>query len=205
MPDLFDVIHERRSVRKYLPKPVSKELIQEVLEVAGWAPSAHNAQPYRFIILENATIKEELAEAMAKVWVADLSKDGETIEADRLKYRVDRFAKAPALILACITGIEGLPSYTDERRQRCLHDLAVQSLGAAIENLLLAAHSKRLGACWYSAPCFCKETVKQNLGLPYEAEPQAFVVLGYPAETPSVPMKKSTTEYCFVDAWGKKL
>ena len=142
---------------------------------------------------------------MAKIWVADLSKDGQTIEADRLKNRVDRFAKAPALILACIIGIEGLPSYSDERRQRCLHDLAVQSLGAAIENLLLAAHSKGLGAFWYSAPCFCKETVRQNLGLPDEAEPQAFVVLGYPAETPSVPLKKSLTEYCFVDAWGKKL
>jgi F420 biosynthesis protein FbiB-like protein len=205
MPDLFDVIHERRSVRKYLPKPVPKELIQEVLEAAGWAPSAHNAQHYRFIILENATIKKELAEAMAKVWIADLSKDGQTIETDRLKDRVDRFAKAPALILACITGIEGLPSYSYERRQRCLHDLAVQSLGAAIENLLLAAHSKGLGTCWYSAPCFCKETVKQNLGLPDEAEPQAFVILGYPAETPSVPLKKSLTEYCFFDAWGKKL
>ncbi len=204
MPDLFEVIHARRSIRKFQPQPVQKALGLEVLAASGWAPSAHNAQPYGFIILEDAQIKLELATAMAKVWVSDLTKDGETIGPDKLAERIDRFAKAPTLILACITAIEGLPRYADERRQRGLHDLAVQSLGAAIENLLLAAYAKGLGACWYSAPCFCKETVRQKLGLPDGVEPQAFVILGYPAETPMVPKKKSLTEYCFVDEWGKK-
>ncbi len=205
MPDIFDVIHTRRSIRKFLPQPVPKELILEVLATAGWAPSAHNAQPYGFIILENAQIKQELADAMAQVWVADLAKDGLTIDADKRGERVQRFAKAPALILACITSIEGLPSYSDERRQTCIRDLAVQSLGAAIENLLLAAHAKDLGACWFSAPGFCKETVRKKLEIPATVEPQAFVVLGYPAENPSVPPKKQLAAYCFMDKWGRKL
>jgi Nitroreductase len=201
---LYDIIKKRRSVRKYLPQIVPREAVLEVLVAAGWAPSAHNAQPYGFIILEKAQIKQELADAMAKIWIADLAKEGQTIDNDKRRERVERFAKAPVLILACITGIEGLPSYPDERRHACLHDLAVQSLGAAIENLLLVAHAKGLGACWYSAPCFCKETVKQKLGLPDEVEPQAFVVLGYPAETPLAPKKKSLTEYCFFNAWDTK-
>ena len=205
MPDLLDTIEGRRSIRKYQLKQIPRKLIEEVLVAAGWAPSAHNAQPYGFIVLENAQTKLDLAEAMAKVWVADLEKDGQTIEADRLRERVERFAKAPVLILACITGIEGLPRYSDARRQACLHDLAVQSLGAAIENLLLAAHAKGLGACWYSAPCFCKETVKQKLMLPDVVEPQAFIVLGYPAEKPLAPKKKSLAEIGFVDEWGRKL
>jgi len=142
---------------------------------------------------------------MAQVWVADMSKDGQTIDEDKRRERVERFAKAPVLILACVTSIEGLPSYSDMRRQACLHDLAVQSLGAAIENLLLAAHAKGLGACWYSAPCFCKETVKHTLKIPDAVEPQAFVVLGYPAENPSVPPKKPLTAFCFVDKWGRTL
>ena len=121
-----------------------------------------------------------------KTW----QKTAKRLTQDKRKERVERFAKAPVLILACITGIEGLPSYSDMRRQACLHDLAVQSLGAAIENLLLAAHAKGLGACWYSAPCFCKETVRQTLEIPDEVEPQAFVVMGYPAENPAVPSKK---------------
>ena len=202
MPDLNDTIRERRSVRKYLPQKVPNEIVKEVLVAAGWAPSAHNAQPYGFIILENPETKQELANAMAQVWVADLAKDGQTIGADKRKERIERFTKAPVLLLACITSIKGLPSYSDERRQMCLHDLAIQSLGAAIENLLLVAHAKGLGACWYSAPCFCKETVKQTLKLPDQVEPQAFIVLGFPAEKPNVPAKKLFTEYCFVDKWG---
>ncbi len=205
MPDLFDVIRSRRSIRKFLPRQVPKELVLEVLANAGWAPSAHNAQPYGFIVLEDAQIKQELADAMAQVWVADLAKDGQTIDADKLQERVERFAKAPVLILACITGIEGLPNYSDERRRSCLHELAVQSLGAAIENLLLAAHAKDLGACWYSSPCFCKETVRETLEISDVVEPQAFVVLGYPDETPTVPKKKSLSEFCFVDMWGRAL
>jgi coenzyme F420-0:L-glutamate ligase / coenzyme F420-1:gamma-L-glutamate ligase len=205
MPDLFEVIHSRRSIRKFQQYLVSKELVLEVLAASGWAPSAHNAQPYGFIILENAQIKQELADAMAQVWVEDLAKDGQTIDADKRQERVERFAKAPILILACVTVIDGLPSYSDMRRQACLHDLAVQSLGAAIENLLLAAHAKGLGACWYSAPCFCKETVRQTLEIPDEVEPQAFVILGYPAETPTVPKKKSLPEFCFVDQWSRTL
>ncbi len=205
MPDLLDTIEGRRSIRKFQLKQVPRKLIEEVLVVACWAPSAHNAQPYGFIVLENAQTKLDLAEAMAKVWVADLKKDGQTIEADRLRERVDRFAKAPVLILACITDIEGLPRYSDTRRQGCLHDLAVQSLGAAIENLLLSTYAKGLGACWYSAPCFCKETVKQKLMLPDAVEPQAFIVLGYPAEKSLAPKKKSLAEIAFVDEWGKSL
>ena len=114
MPDLFEVIHSRRSIRKFQPYLVPKELVLEVLGASGWAPSAHNAQPYGFIILENAQIKQELADAMAQVWVEDLGKDGQTIDADKRQERVERFAKAPILILACVTGIEGLPSYSDD-------------------------------------------------------------------------------------------
>ena len=84
-------------------------------------------------------------------------------------------------------------------------DLAQQSLGAAMQNLLLTAHAVGLGACWFCAPGFCKETVRKVLKIPDAVEPEAFVILGYPAETPSVPTKKSLGEYCFVDMWGMKL
>jgi coenzyme F420-0:L-glutamate ligase / coenzyme F420-1:gamma-L-glutamate ligase len=202
MPDLIDALKERRSVRKYQPKPVPKELILKILQAAGAAPSAHNSQSYRFIILEDARVKRELAEAMAKMWAADMEKDGQPMNADRRRERVDRFAKAPCLILACTTSVDGLPVYADERRS-CVRDLAMQSLGAAIENLLLAAHALGLGGCWYAAPCFCKETVRIVLKIPHEVEPQAFVVLGYAAEKPSAPLKKAVGDFCFSDGWSR--
>ena len=203
MPDLFEVVKQRRSIRKYLPRSVQKEIILKVLEAAGCAPSAHNSQPWRFIVLSNESIKLELADAMAEAWAADLKKDGKIVDLTERKERVGRFANAPVLILACLT-MDGLRKFPDEERQMCERDLAVQSFGAAIQNLLLTAHAKGLGACWYCAPGFCKKTVREVLKIPDSVEPQSFVILGYPAETPSVPKKKSLDEYCFVDEWGRK-
>lgn len=202
MPDLFDAIKQRRSIRKFLPRPVPRAVVLEVLEAAGWAPSAHNSQPWRFILIENASVTRVLAEKMAQAWADDLGKDGITTEESKRIERRERFANAPALILACIT-MEGLRKFPDEKRQKCEHDLAVESLGAAMQNLLLAAHALGLGACWFCAPSFCKETVRELLKIPDAVEPEALVVMGYPAEAPSPPARKAVGEYCFVDEWGK--
>jgi len=203
MTALFDTLKGRRSIRKYLQHPVPRDLVEEILVAAGCAPSAHNSQPWRFIVLSNESIKLKLADAMAEAWAADLKRDGKIVDLIERKERVGRFANAPVLILACLT-MDGLRKFPHEKRQMCERDLAVQSFGAAIQNLLLTAHAKGLGACWYCAPGFCKETVRGVLKIPDSVEPQAFVILGYPAETPSVPKKKSLGEYCFVDEWGRK-
>jgi F420 biosynthesis protein FbiB-like protein len=201
---LYDIIKKRRSIRKHLPQKVPREAVLEVLVAASWAPSAHNSQPWRFIILENPSIKRRLAEAMADIWVADAEKDGAEVDAKMRQERVDRFVNAPALILACSTMV-GLRKFPDQKRQMFERDLAQQSLGAAMQNLLLTVHALGLGACWFCAPGFCKETVRKVLGIPETAEPEAFVIIGYPAETPSVPPKKSLPENCFLDMWGNKL
>ena len=203
MSHVLDAIKERRSVRKYLARPVPQKAIEEVLVAAGWAPSAHNAQPWRFIILADALVKRELAEAMAESWAADIAKDGLTIEPEKLKLRVERFATAPVLILACLT-MDGMDNFSDEKRQKCERDLAMQSLAAALENMLLAAHAKGLGACWFCAPSFCKETVRRVLKIPDGVEPEGLIAMGYPAEEPPVPSKKPIGDYCFRDKWGIK-
>src|SRR3989304_5616310 len=164
-----DIIRERRSIRKYAPRPVPTETLREVLEAAGWAPSAHNAQPWRFIVLIDKPSKKELSEAMANA------------------------------------GIKDMINYEDKSQQKSERDLAVQSLGAAVQNMLLAAHSKNLGACWFCAPVFCKEAVRQVLKIPEDVEPQALITLGYPAEKPSAPCRTTLANYAFSGFWGKKL
>ena len=203
MSHVSDAIKKRRSVRKYLARPVPQEAIEEVLVAAGWAPSAHNTQPWRFIILADRSVKRELAEAMAESWAADIAKDGLNIDPEKIKFRVERFATAPVLILACLT-IDGMDNFPDEKRQKCERDLAMQSLAAALENMLLAAHSLGLGACWFCAPAFCKETVREALEIPVEVEPQALIALGFPAEEPPAPPKKPLGDYCFRNTWGCK-
>ena len=199
---LNDAIKKRRSVRKYLPRQVPESIIKEVLAAAGWAPSAHNSQPWRFIVLADASVKRMLADAMADAWVKDLQRDGITVESDKRTERVERFATAPVLVLASLTVVD-LRKFPDSERQMCERDLAVQSFGAALQNLLLEAHTKGLGACWFCAPAFCKETVRKILKIPDAVEPQAFVAMGYPAEKPKVPIKKLLEGYCFIDLWGK--
>jgi coenzyme F420-0:L-glutamate ligase / coenzyme F420-1:gamma-L-glutamate ligase len=204
MPGVIDAIQKRRSVRQYLPHDVPSELVLEVLAAAGWAPSAHNSQPWRFIVISEPAVKRKLASAMADAWAADLAKDGSTVDSDKRQERVERFAEAPALILGCLT-MEGLRNFPDAERQSCERDLAVQSFGAAMQNLLLVAYTQKLASCWFCAPAFCKQTVREVLKIPDNIEPQAFVILGYCGESPQAPPKKRLAEYCFVDLWGKPL
>lgn len=206
MDHIMDSIKERRSIRKYSSRKVSPDILRQVLEAARWAPSAHNAQPWRFIVLTNASLKRELSEAMADVWVADMIKDCIRSEAreNQRKASVERFTHAPVLIVACLT-MKDMIRYADESRQKSERDLAVQSLGAALQNLLLAAHANGLGACWFCAPIFCKETIKKILKVPDDVEPQALITLGYPAEKPHAPSRKPLENYSYVDCWGEKL
>jgi F420 biosynthesis protein FbiB-like protein len=206
MSHVTDAIRQRRSIRKYTQRPVPPEAIREILNAAKWAPSAHNAQPWQFIILTETQQKRRLAEAMANTWLQFLKKDGETQEnrAKLIHDSVERFTNAPVLVVACLT-MKDMLCYPDEERQKCEHDLAVQSLGAAIQNMLLAAHAKQLGACWYCAPIFCKTAVRQALRILEDAEPQALITIGYPAEKPNPPRRKPFHSIIHSDTWGKKL
>jgi F420 biosynthesis protein FbiB-like protein len=143
---------------------------------------------------------------MADVWIADMIKDGVASEAreNQRKASVERFTNAPVLIVACLT-MKDMLRYADKSRQKSERDLAVQSLGAAIQNMLLAAHANGLGACWFCAPIFCKETVQRILKVPDDVEPQALITLGYPAEKPRAPSRKPLETYAYLDYWGKKL
>jgi coenzyme F420-0:L-glutamate ligase/coenzyme F420-1:gamma-L-glutamate ligase len=203
---VMDLIKRRRSIRKFSPRKVEGAVVREVLEAARWAPSAHNAQPCRFIVVIDAALKRDLAEAMAAARLAEMTKDGVVVEVreNATKSSVERFTSAPVLVVACLT-MRDMPKRADELRQLCERDLAVQSLGAALQNMLLVAHARGLGACWFSAPCFCKETVRKVLKIPKDVEPQALIALGYPAEKPKAPSRKPLRSHAYFDGWGEKL
>jgi coenzyme F420-0:L-glutamate ligase / coenzyme F420-1:gamma-L-glutamate ligase len=203
MSNLSEALRQRRSIRKFQSKPVSREVVVVVLEAAGWAPSAHNSQPWRFVVVENSAVKLELAEKMAEAWAQDMARDGSNVDEVKRVERRERFAKAPVLILACLT-MADLMKFHDKELQQTERDLAVESLGAGLQNLLLAAHSLGLGACWYCAPAFCKQTVREVLKIPKDIEPSALIALGYPAESPAAPTRKDVKELCFWDIWDNR-
>lgn len=201
--DFIKIIRGRRSIRSYLAKEVDFELVLRLIDAARWAPSAHNAQPWRFIIISDPNVKRELAEAMASDWLRDLRGNGVPEEEARklTEASIKRFSEAPILIVAAITMRE-MHKYPDKRRQRFEHLMATQSLAAAIQNLLLAAHVEGLGACWFCAPLFCQNTVRRVLRMPRDVEPQALITIGYPAEIPEPPPRKPLKEIAFKNYWG---
>ena len=196
------LLKNRRSIREYTPKNVSEKVLDVILEAAMWSPSAHNAQPWRFVVIRDSAVKLKLAEAMACRWERDLAKDGVS-ERDReslARVSVERFSSAPIVIVSCLTMVE-MNHYPDKRRLRIESIMAVQSVAAAIENMLLAAHAMGLGACWFCAPLFCPETVRKVLRLPPDFEPQALITLGYSAERPLPPLRKPLKEIVHLNGW----
>lgn len=180
---LVDLMLSRRSIRRYLPDPVPRALIEHLLKAAVWAPSAHNRQPWRFAVIESSERKETLARAMGSRLRNDLEADGvdEAVIAADVGRSYERITSAPLLILLCLS-MADMDVYTDETRNRLEYLMAVQSTAMAGQNLLLAAHEAGLGACWMCAPLFAPDVVKAALELPEDWQPHGLITLGYPAQ-----------------------
>ena len=159
------------------------EYIAQLLEAAVWAPSAHNRQPWRFVVIRQAATKTRLARAMGARLRRDLAADGlpqALIDADvGRSYR--RITEAPLLLLLCMS-LQDMDDYSDERRMACERAMAQQSAAMAGQNILLMAASLGLGACWMCAPLFCQELVAEVLDLPPDWQPQGLITLGFPAQ-----------------------
>ena len=182
---LLDLMRRRRSVRRFRPTLLADLRVKRVLEAARLAPSAHNRQPWRFVVLRDEGERARLADAMGARLRSDRLADGadpEVVEADVVRSRI-RLVQAPCAILVCLT-LHAMDRYPDERRTAAEERMAVQSVAMAGENLLLAASAEGLGACWMCAPVFAPQEARRALGLPDDWEPQGIVLLGEPAEDP---------------------
>lgn len=179
-------ILSRRSIRNYLSEPVSKEDLQEILEAGTWAPSAVNLQPWYFVAIQSKEELAKMSEIMERV-------------ANRLEPSLKaRFANAPAVVDETTTFVRNLggapvyilafqlkPDYENKA------DMINLSIGAALENILLAAHDKGLATCWLTAPV---ETLVgdelRDMFAPGKGSLVALVTLGYPAKEAKAPRRK---------------
>jgi F420 biosynthesis protein FbiB-like protein len=174
-------IDARRSVRAFTDAPVAQGDLDAIVTAACTAPAPHHSRPWRFATITSADGKQALADGMGERWRADLAGDG--VAPARIDELVDashrKITGAPALVLACLTW-SGLDRYPDETRQRAEWGMALLSLGAAVENLMLAAADRGLASCWVAAPIFCPDEARDALALPDEWRPQALVLVGHP-------------------------
>lgn len=185
------LVRERRTVRAYRSDDVDLGVIRQALEDACWAPSPHHTQPWRFVLIASEAERRRLAEAMGERWQEDLSQDelSPRLIDGQLKGSRVRLGKARTLVVVCLSQND-LDRYPDQRRQAAERDMAVQSIGAAVQNLLLALHLNGLAACWMCAPLFCPEVVQATLDLPPDWEPQALITIGRAVEPPPAPQRR---------------
>lgn len=182
---LAELIRGRRSVRALLPEPVPASVIDEAIAAAGWAPSPHGRQPWRFAVVESTLRKVALADAMAETWLEQLRLDGQSdsVVQIRLGKSRQRIATAPIILVACLYLVD-LDVYPDAARSEAERIMAIQSLGAAIQNALLSIYAAGYDAGWMCAPLFCPDIVRAQLGLSSDHIPHAMIPVGRAAADP---------------------
>ncbi len=191
--DTQESLLNRRSIRKYLKDPIAPELTEKIMTAATWAPSGGNSQPWRFYVANGAK-RDELVQAMAEapgpdapsieafdeIIVPDvegglrLQGKGDASEAALKKLGEDfqkfnrfgsiRFYQAPVAIVVAKPQTGG----------------SSLDIGAAVENLLIAAQGEGLGTCWLGMPLMFKDKIREVLDIPGNEDLVTCVSLGYP-------------------------
>lgn len=174
-------IEARRSIRSFTSEPVPRAELDALVEAACCAPAPHHSRPWRFVTIHSDGAKQRLAAGMGDRWRSDLAGDG--LDAARIDALVAtshrKLMTAPSMIVGCLTW-NGLDRYPDAERQRAEWGMALLSLGAAVENLMLAATDRDLASCWVAAPIFCPEAARDALELDATWLPHALILVGHP-------------------------
>ncbi len=179
-----EVLAARRTVREFTAEPVDPAAVRRAIAAALTAPAPHHSEPWRFAVVESAAARTRLLDDMLDAWQADLRADGFTPEQiERRVRRGEPLRRAPLIIVPCLVA-DAAHSYPDDRRNACERAMFLVSVGAAVQNLLVALATEGLGSCWVSSTLFCQPVAAAALDLPAGWEPMGAVGVGHPAGTP---------------------
>ena len=163
MPDFFEIIRKRRSIRKYLPKKVEEEKIKTILEHAILCQSAGNLQSYEIFVVKNTEMKKALAKAaLHQMFIA----------------------QAPVVFVVCANQ-ERAATYYGKRGYELY---AINDASIVATYIELIACALGLASCWVGA--FDEKKVREILDLPQGIKPIAIIPCGYPAEQARMPRKR---------------
>ncbi len=199
--DLWEVMHTASSVRRYRDEPVSDELIDTCLRAASWAPSGGNQQPWKFVVLRSASLRDVITAAAHKTW--DVMTEFYSIsvpanDADDPNSRVLRTmaehmrvgGAAPVLVLFWVQPQRG----TTELQQG-------GSIFPAVQNFLLAARAQGLGAAitlWHGS---CEDELRSMVEIPDDWKIATLLTVGWPRGRHHAVRRKPLSEVAARDRW----
>lgn len=180
--NLADAVAARRSIRAFEDRAVPRDSVLRAIALAVQAPAPHHSAPWRFSLLDDDGAKDAFSRAMGAAWRADLTADGHPPEqVEAILTRSHRMLTGTPLLTVCSADMSRAHDYPDERRRLAEWSLFAHATGAALQVYMVALAEEGIASCWISAPVFCRDVVKEHLGLPGSVEPQALVLVGYPS------------------------
>lgn len=185
MSEFYQIIKERRSIRKFKPDPIPKEVLARIIQIGMWAPSAMNTQPWEFYVFTGKS-RDEIVSILSKTIKGITPRLKELFNEKMLNFTSGFFQNmggAPVVVLV----------FTHRLPIAQYQEGAVQSCAAAVQNLLLAAHIEGLGACWLTGPLWVEDEILTYLGRQEDARLVAAIPIGFPDQTPPVPPRKHET------------
>lgn len=181
MNQAIDIIAKRRSVRKYEPNPVPKDVLQKIIEAGNSAPSGCNAQEWRFVVVEDGKFRKKLTELALpqyKKWMEKAPEELRTMREEIDAVSDDPvYYSAPAIVFVIGRGMTG-----------------ALDCPMVCENMMLAARSLGIGSCWvfFGQLVLGDKEIREALGLKVDEKIYGPILLGYPkGEFPEPPPKKA--------------
>lgn len=204
------VIQDRRSIREYTAEPVSQKDLDTILEAARQAPSGENAQPWRYVVVRDATTRKKLGALAgggsgrrftAEYVTKKMQERFSSLEDEAKKKaafekltsgKVSAFlADAPVCLVVC--------------GKKDVWDMPFDT-SAAMENILLMVTALNLGACWVIAPCIDirdEERVKDLLGIPEGFKAVSIISIGHPVRPHRPRPRLALKELVYDEKWGE--
>lgn len=183
--EIYNAINARRSIRKYSEQEIAQETIEKILNAGIQAPSSKNRQPWRFVVVSDSA-KEAMLEAMQqgiereKTGEAALPNSANFIPAAEYTVEIMRQAPTTIFVLNTMGKSDSLITGMEDK----FYEMAnIQSIGAAIQNMLLEATELGLGSLWICDIYFAYKEIVEWLDT--DEQLIAAVSLGYPNETPN--------------------
>ncbi|MCF8331891.1 MAG: nitroreductase family protein [Bacteroidales bacterium] len=193
-------VEKRTSIRQFTSENIPVEDLKEMVRLGGSAPSVNNSQPWKFYAITNQDILQKMADVVAKK-IGSLPENQSRVS-NHIKKQTEWFATffkdAPSLIAVTMSNYESVLEKGVTLDHNKINEVRkhpdIQSAGAAVQNILLAAVDMGYGACWMSAPTMASKELDEIFKTDSNYETVAFIAVGKPKQEKMPKAKKPVDE-----------